>query len=357
MIAKTSTKNQHYVPQFLLKKFSLDKKMIKIYQKEKDKIIEKAPIKNQCSKDWFYGKENIEEELSQIEGDGAKVIKFIIEGKKIKEIEIEQLYQFIFLQSIRTNKKKEIINNSVEEVLEEIKIYEKQSLEIIPGELIKNLKYEYKEILDLDFIILKIKDSEEDNEFVISDNPVVNYNYCYKRFNAGYAKTGTTLIMPLTPYETIMLYDKNTYELSNINENKIMYIDEDEVKKLNNLQYINSDKNIYFKKKLDKYREEVQKISIKKKSSVTRIGKDQQIVNMNLDDIEFIDVSLKFLKISEEEMEIKKALLERLRLLEKHRQITDIKEYLYPLFQRPRKLKISSDEIRKTTEKLKNEKP
>lgn len=353
MIAETSTKNQHYVPQFLLKKFSLDRKTIKVYQKDKAKIIENAPIKNQCSKKWFYGKGKTEDKLSKLEGDGAKVIKKVLEGKKVDFKEKAQLYQFIYLQSIRTLKKINLINETTKELKKEIikSIAEVKGLkdidEIIdevieqdiimtPEELVKKSEVDYKKILDLDFVILKIENLEKvkQSEFIIGDSPVIHYNYYFQRFNGGIERYGEMIIMPLTPYETIILYDKKIYDFYNVNKNKVICIERDDIQKLNSLQYINCNKNIYFKTTLDEQTDCFKMLKVEKKPRVLNSSK---IIGMNLDDLQFIDVELSFFSITKDGIDLREACLQQIKAFLEMTKSNDFNEnyipkFTYPLF-------------------------
>ena len=66
---RTVTKNQHYVPQSYLKCFSPDNSSIGTLCIEEGRCIEKAPIKGQAKKEWFYDRNNeIENSFSEVEG-------------------------------------------------------------------------------------------------------------------------------------------------------------------------------------------------------------------------------------------------------------------------------------------------
>jgi len=62
---KAETKNQHYVPQFYLRYFSVDKKNVGAYILKSGKNIPSAPIKGQASRDYFYS-DNME--MEKVEG-------------------------------------------------------------------------------------------------------------------------------------------------------------------------------------------------------------------------------------------------------------------------------------------------
>ncbi|WP_445431675.1 DUF4238 domain-containing protein [Chryseobacterium indoltheticum] len=79
-------KNQHYLPQFYIRHFSIEnnQKEIGIYNLKQDLYIKKGSIKHQCSENYFYGEDEIVENfLAKIEGNFAKTFKSIIEFKKI----------------------------------------------------------------------------------------------------------------------------------------------------------------------------------------------------------------------------------------------------------------------------------
>lgn len=54
-----SNKNQHFVPRCYLRPFTLDGNglSINIFNIDRSRAIKNAPVKNQCSGDYFYGKD------------------------------------------------------------------------------------------------------------------------------------------------------------------------------------------------------------------------------------------------------------------------------------------------------------
>ena len=73
-------KNQHYVPGFYLKRFSPDdeKKTIGIWNLGSERRITGASLKDQCSRDYFYGQDLLlEKSFSNLEGLAAKMLREI----------------------------------------------------------------------------------------------------------------------------------------------------------------------------------------------------------------------------------------------------------------------------------------
>lgn len=66
-----SNKNQHYVPQCYLRQFAAGNSAsaINLFNIDREKFINCAPLKNQCSKSYFYGDDlELEKALQPIEG-------------------------------------------------------------------------------------------------------------------------------------------------------------------------------------------------------------------------------------------------------------------------------------------------
>src|SRR6185312_2249221 len=66
-----SNKNQHFVPRCYLKPFTLNGEglAISLLNVDQHRLVLTAPVKHQCSGDYFYGKDlQIEKALQHIEG-------------------------------------------------------------------------------------------------------------------------------------------------------------------------------------------------------------------------------------------------------------------------------------------------
>lgn len=103
----TSKKNQHFVPKFYLRNFSYENnlKEIGLYNTRNHMFVQRAKLKTQGSRDFFYGTDGIiEDKLASIEGDLATMIKHILaQGKEIKFTADEYyiLLLFIILTEMR----------------------------------------------------------------------------------------------------------------------------------------------------------------------------------------------------------------------------------------------------------------
>ena len=68
-------KNQHFIPQRYFRFFSEDKRNINLIQKSTGKIIRNIAIKNQCSKNYFYGTSQEDKALTKYEGEYVGLLK------------------------------------------------------------------------------------------------------------------------------------------------------------------------------------------------------------------------------------------------------------------------------------------
>lgn len=255
-------KKHHYVPRFLLKRFSTDGKSINLWNiKSKRKIIS-ANLKNQCYKDYFYGRTNtIEKSLGDIEGQTAELLR------KLDEIgyppppgsdEYIGFLLFTLLQEGRTVYAVEAMEEFID------RFYKHAFVERVAAEGIDIEDYtvglrdpaayaagvnlrSYPVALDLDIKLLKNKTK---SQFIISDNPVVLYNQLF-RFrnygsNTGFACKGLQIFIPVSPSQILMFFDSDVYGVGPNQKSYVEITQEKDVHQLNMLQMCSAYQNAYF---------------------------------------------------------------------------------------------------------------
>ena len=278
-------RNQHFVPQFLLRNFSSDGKTIKTFYIAEDKTInENSSIKKQCSKNYFYSKNlKIEESLGLIETHFNRIIQeYIIKknclpnkrSKDNKELEDCKIFcAYILSQSLRTvsavNDTNKITNSLAKELLKLDNKYKKnptiteENINSITIEsdsfALENLRNAYSSfplIYDLESTLLM---NCTNVGFFISDHPVILYNKSYKG-EIGLVSKGLIILMPITPKYYIILYDSTLYETSPKNKQKILTISkQNDIDGLNLLQSINANKTIYYLEESEEYLKKINK--------------------------------------------------------------------------------------------------
>jgi Protein of unknown function (DUF4238) len=100
-------KNQHFVPRCALKPFSLgtEGRAINTYVVEAARPVENVPLRTQCSRDYFYGKDlQVEKALGDLEGHYARILSDLIDRKTLGATDEDWLRLFSVIQSRRTER-------------------------------------------------------------------------------------------------------------------------------------------------------------------------------------------------------------------------------------------------------------
>jgi len=101
-----TNKNQHFVPRCYLRPFTIDgaDAAINIYNLDRKKIIPMAPVKNQCSGNYFYGQDKqLEHAIQLVEsGYGISLRKILNSSKTLPDSDKSILNTFWLFQHLRT---------------------------------------------------------------------------------------------------------------------------------------------------------------------------------------------------------------------------------------------------------------
>ena len=264
----TEKKNQHYIPKFYLRNFSYEKneKQIGIYNLKSSFFFDKATLKDQGSKNFFYGKDGIiENNLSNIEGQLATLINTIINHKILPQkdsflhivlltfVGLTDIRNPVFINflkdSLESAMKKEILeldpNADIEKLIR--KINHDEAIEMA----FSGLKPIIENTVDLDF---KLLINKTEIPFISSDFPVVKYNKFlemkkWKHGKTGYSNTGLKIFIPLSPEIIIVLYDSMIYKVGYKKKHYLEINDKNEINQLNTLQVLNCTNTLFFNEK------------------------------------------------------------------------------------------------------------
>ena len=267
-------KNQHFVPQFLLKNFSVNenRKSIHCYNLGHNRLIENASIKGQAQSENFYGKGfNVDEALTRSEQIASVVIRKIITTNKLPNYGTDDyacLHIFVMMKAIRTKAFQDEINDSVDKHVKAIIKHDKR----FQGEIFEKLLEGHKFIIEnavsqfisrsIDRLQLtydlkcKLVINESKLPFLISDNPVARYNQFLKRKNeesgtTGFACLGLQIILPISPRHCLVFYDADIYNFGQKNYDFIKLKHDSQVKIFNLFQIFSADQNVYFNQFID----------------------------------------------------------------------------------------------------------
>ena len=257
-------KNQHFVPRFLLKKFSRDGRSVALVVVSKGISIAQAPLANQCSRDYFYGRDlTIEDAFATWEGEIAAIVRKL-DPDHLRELSGEQLYQlrqYVLYQRLRTEGAAELLNSMVDNLgktilrespggslpdSSEITIRLKQAQQLA----LYNAGTSTPLLMDLE---VKFLVRSGPPGFVTSDDPVVSSNqwaenhpkFTHYRGLTGLALKGVQMFLPVSPQVGIAVFDPRTYRCGN-GASRVRHISADDVARLNRLQVVHAMKCVYF---------------------------------------------------------------------------------------------------------------
>ena len=268
-MSKQITKNQHYVPECLLKHFGCDakkgKRIINIFDIERSVVRYNQSVREVFSQNYFYGKDNEVEKFmaEKIEGPTSKVLDKIVDGDfNIVSEEASILHRFILSLFYRTPEASERVSGFVNSQLESM-VRELLSLNGFDPEAASAGRFNFYQdrlaslitvqgvldaviLRDLEYHIIK---NETASEFYISDHPVFIYNWLYRDLEhpgvTSLTAIGLQIFLPLSPQITLCLYDPKVYKYGQKSSVTCISNNED-IEILNSFQVINSQSIIGF---------------------------------------------------------------------------------------------------------------
>jgi len=228
-------KNQHYVPQFILRNFTIsDGNQIHVFDKHDERNF-KTNIRNIAAETGFYNFKieeyefTIEPGLSDLESSTCKAFAKIINDRSISHLDNNdrtKIAYFISVQIYRTRYFRDKLGDLSKGMSDRMRLYASGTGQVsIPKPL------DEKEIKDVSIkLILKsteeliphllekkwlLYETTESDPFYISDNPVVRQNH--KDFgplwgNLGLACTGIEVYFPLTKTLSLAMLCKSHEE-------------------------------------------------------------------------------------------------------------------------------------------------
>ena len=258
-------KRQHYISQFLLRSFSstTNPKAIHLYQKTAEREIKNAPIKSQAQKNYFYGKDDVfEDYLGHSERRASVVINAIKGNSNLPELGTKDysfLLHFVMMYAFRTKASvantEEKINSGIQKIAQFDKDLSKIDFSKYkvshPEPAAFNLAHNMDNWVITGDLSLGLLKNATTTEFIISDNPFVQFNpiqLSRKKIpnNGGLLSTGLIIFFPISPKLYLIYYDKWAYRMNFENENSVSLTNDYDIHNLNLLQSISAEETIYF---------------------------------------------------------------------------------------------------------------
>lgn len=257
----TAKKNQHFVPRFHLKRFSVfgNENEIRMFEKKNEQFIASTSLKNQASEKYYYGKDGeLEDDLSVSEGIFAETIKSVLSTEKLPAYfskEHRTLLHFTVSTEFRNPIKKE----AMERLTDIIGEYAKKHVNFPDEYRNSDSKLKLKDpvsftlsnhnqsVLMISDLHLKLLKNITAIPFITSDNPVVHYNQFLEQHTklqaiTGYGMMGIQIFVPLSPAYMLMLYDSQVYYIGKRKSKTVVLSDPSEIDQLNLIQFMNAKK-------------------------------------------------------------------------------------------------------------------
>lgn len=218
-----TNKNQHYVPRCHLRPFTLNSEnlAINVFNLDRKKLISNAPVKNQCSGDYFYGTdEKLEAAIQLIEVGYSQALRNIIgDSRALSEGNATIFKTFWLFQHMRTEaaarrsvELSETTRKLADLPPEEFSMGMKEAVQIACRAFAGSMH----EIDDLKFCVIK---NQTKIPFITSDNPAVMTNKWRldkdrsPGHSFGMGSAGMIALLPLTPKLLFLAYDGDVYSV------------------------------------------------------------------------------------------------------------------------------------------------
>jgi hypothetical protein len=228
-------KNNHFVPRSYLRRFcSQTDRQIGLYNIKSGRVVEAAPIKSQCSRDYFYTTNPIfEEQFGKIESAQDRLLSNLISLQMVPGHETSDrslLSHVVIFQAGRTAATVEDADHLTNQFGKALLHHSLQRdgktdlLEILPKVVISDPNalmqavnqhlLMYPLIDDLD-VTLFLNDTSED--FLTSDHPVVLCNNLPASHavapTIGFASRGLGIVYPVSPRALLFFSDREVYKV------------------------------------------------------------------------------------------------------------------------------------------------
>ena len=315
-------KKQHYVPRFYLARFSGNGKHINIWNLQRKKNFHSAKLRNQCYRNYFYGKQlDVEKALGNVEGEMAKILNNLDKRKVLPRTgSPERLFivLYVLIQYYRTVYLAQSLDEMNDRMTKHLFGTTAKAAGIdldqftigfkdVPRYALAHTVESYPLLLDLHF---KLLINRTGVEFVTSDNPVVLYNQLFyfrkSGSNTGLAQKGLQVFLPLDPNRVLLIYDASVYAVGKRTRDIVNIDVLKDILEINTLQMCSASSNVYFRDSqldIESLHENAARFRRARKSSLDAFhgeeteDRKQELVQISREDIR-TDLNLSILRLT-----------------------------------------------------------
>lgn len=255
-------KNQHYVPKFFFRRFSLDGRSISVLNKVDGRVVPTASIKTRASKDWFYGKSGVEDDLCEAEGVCGDVLRRLAAERSPRRLDPDHysdLLAWLCLQHSRTEAARhasypmfETLSRLYADIGAEIdgSCADGNPLSDEVGAHVLQMEAAVSAAQSIGDLRPLFLENRTTRPFIFGDAPVVFHNLYYGKVKLrgvlGYRTPGLLISYPLGPRLSLMLVDDAAYKVRRATEDRVLVKDLNDVAALNKLQIHAALRCVYF---------------------------------------------------------------------------------------------------------------
>ncbi len=247
---------------------SASDKQVGLFNMKSGLTVETAPIKSQCSRDYFYSKNPIfENEFTKIEVQQKQLFARIIDQKYIPSLnsrDHHDLLACIMFQLGRTvttaAHQDDVANQFGKAILRKhferdgrddmLAYLDRVNISVPNGVLdaIQQHLTMYPLLGDLEIALFQ---NESNEDFITSDHPVALCNSLPSALsphgaNVGFASRGLLVLLPLSPRVLLLLSDREAYKIATDENGVVKLAKARDVIELNVAQCFNAYENLYF---------------------------------------------------------------------------------------------------------------
>jgi len=264
--------NHHFVPQFYFRCFSTDGRSICLLNRATGALVRQASIRGQASKSKFYGSQEVEKALGDLEGTCSAALRALLQSRNPAALDdkaIMLVLTWLTLQRSRTIAARHASKPMHDKLLrlylemtlaqdtslsEEERAALQGSFDEVESNPVRDQLMQMQVAMQSADVLADLQPvllvNRTNRPFIFSDAPVVFYNCLYRKVKLrgvlGADTPGLIVLFPLGPELLLILCDHACYELRRLRNHQIQIRDHRDVRALNKLQIHSAAACVYF---------------------------------------------------------------------------------------------------------------
>lgn len=231
---------------------------ISLYNLDRKRSICDAPLKSQCSGNYFYGQnDTLENAIQLVESGYASMLSRLLANNKVlKNAEQTLLHTFWLFQHLRTEaaaKRAVQMSEETREIVGTEEVNFRLGIKDAVLMAVRAFAENMSIVEDLKFCLIR---NNSKYPFITSDNPAILTNRWHlqdKRtlgHSFGFNSSGALIMLPLSPKLLFLGYDGDVYNVAH--ENHVVNVKSvRDIIAFNQHQFLQCNANVYFKRPED----------------------------------------------------------------------------------------------------------